>query len=87
MARPGPGEDVSFVSIEERLVPRAVERLKGSLPEAPRECASCGYVAATHRWGIVTLPAADHGRVALVLCCPGCERPSDLPPVEGRDGV
>ena len=79
MLEPDREDGLAFVSVEERRVPQAVERLKGTLPADPCECPACGYAGEAFRWGIKTYPAKEPRRVALVLCCPGCERPTDLP--------
>ena len=86
---PGPGNLADFVSVEQSQVPRAVERLKATLPEEPWPCPACGYAGEAFRWGIRTYPAREPRRVALVLCCPSCERPSDRSAVgeEAGDGV
>lgn len=89
MLTPDRDDDLAFVSIEERRLPQAVERLKGSLPDDPCECPACGYAGAASRWGITTYPAMKPRRVTLVVCCPSCERPAELSADEfgGDDGV
>ena len=88
MLAPDRDDDLAYVSIEEPRVCQAVERLKGSLPDEPCECPACGYAGEAFRWGIKTYPAREPRKVALVLCCPSCERPSDRPADEiGGDGV
>lgn len=82
MLEPDRTDGLAFVSVEERKLTEAVARLKGTLPTDARECPACGYEGEAFRWGIKSYPAAEPGRVALVLCCPGCERPTDLPDVE-----
>lgn len=85
MPEPDQRDGLSFVSVRERRVSQTVQRLKATLPEEPRECPACDYEGALFRWGIKTCPGRDSRHVALVLCCPGCERPTDLPSL--GDGV
>jgi len=77
MAEPDRRELTAFVSVEERKVSRTVERLKTTLPDEVVACQMCGYAGEAYRWGIKTLPARAPRHVALVLCCPSCERPPD----------
>lgn len=88
MLAPDRDDDLAYVSIEEPRVCQAVERLKSTLTDGLHECSGCGYEGPAFRWGIKTYPAKEPRRVALVLCCPACERPSDRPADEiGEDGV
>ena len=79
MLAPDRDDGLAFVSVEEERVPQAVERLKRTLPEDLCECPDSGYAGRAFRWGIKAYPAKEPRRVALVLCCPDCERPTDLP--------
>jgi hypothetical protein len=89
MPEPDPQEGPAIVSVEERQVSRTVERLKATLPHGVIECGTCGYAGEAFRWGLKTIPTKPSGHVALVLCCPGCERPTDRSTLDaaGEDGV
>ena len=80
MLEPERGSGLLYASVEEHRVGGAVERLKSTLPDEFRACSTCGYLGRAFRWGIKTYPAKWSRHVALVLCCPGCETPTDLWP-------
>lgn len=71
--------ELEFVTVGPDRVDEAVASVKTALPDAERACSECGYRAAVRRWGMKTYGTADPDRIALVLCCPGCEAYTDLP--------
>ena len=78
MLEPAEDDGAAFATVEERLLRQAVERLKTRLPVEICRCEHCGFSAEAFRWGIKNRPAAEPRRLELVLCCPSCERPTDL---------
>ena len=78
MLEPAEDDGAAFATVEERLLRQAVERLKTRLPVDVVRCHRCGFTGEAFRWGIKNQPAAEPARLELVLCCPSCERPTDL---------
>lgn len=79
MLTPDRHGELEFVTAHVDQLEDAVESIKTTLPDEARTCSVCGYVAAAHRWGIMSYGTTDPLRSALVLCCPSCETPVDLP--------
>lgn len=86
MLEPAADDTEAFATVEERLLRQAVERLKTRLPVEVARCGECGFTGEAFRWGIKTRPAAQAQHVELVLCCPSCERPTDLEAVGADTG-